>query len=119
MAERLHNIYPTREQLLQEVRATLELLIPEAMKGTGFLTLSKCYYLWNRSDDQVNTNTIKQTIDLCHKVLSMKEESGLDESTIYHTQQLLKKLNALNSLYNGQLTFSAVNFLTGASSSID
>ena len=119
MAERLHNIYPTREQLLQETRAMLELLIPEAMKGTDFLTLFKCYYLWDRSDDQVNTNTIKQTIDLCREALSMKEESGLDESTIYYTQQLLIKLNALNFLYNGQLTFSAVNFSTRAPSSTD
>jgi len=119
MAERLHNIYPTREQLLQEIRAMLELLIPEAMKGTGFLTLFKCYYLWDRSDDRVNMNTIKQTIDLCRKALSMKEKSRLDESVIFQIQQLLKKLDTLNFLYNGQLTFSDGNFSTRASLSTD
>ena len=109
MAERLHNIYPTREQLLQEIRAMLELLIPEVMKGTDFLTLFNSYYLWDRSDDQVNASTIKQTIDLCLKTLAMKEKSGLDEFVIYRIQQLLIKLNALSSLFDGQLTFAATN----------
>ena len=110
MAERLRNIYPTRERLLQEARIMLELLMPEAMKGIGFATFSKCYHLWNRSDDQVNENTIKQTIDLCLETIAIKEKSGLDETVIFQIRQLLIKLDALSSLFNGQLTFASANF---------
>lgn len=109
MTERLCNIYPTKERLIQEVRAILELSMPNAIGRTGILTLVNYHYLWNKSDDQVNANTIRKTIDLCHEALSMKEESGLNQLTIYHTQQLLIKLEALGSLFGGQLTFTAIN----------
>jgi len=104
MVERAPNIFPTKDQLLTEAREMMRPLLPNAMDGIGYQSFLLGIVLWELPNNQIDLNTIQQTIKLACITISMEEDYSLSHSELKHLQQLLIKLETLSCMFSGQMT---------------